>query len=652
MRLLFSPLVAMCAAAPWTGPASAQGEPAPEPWNPVVVTPTGQASRVSESPSTTFVITGEEIRRSGASSLPEILRRVPGLDVRILTATDGQLGLRGFAFEIAERVLVLVDGRTAYVDFFGGTAYEMLPVSLVDIDRIEVVLGPGASVYGNKAMLGTINILTRQAADYPFAEARVDAGPPGDGRLAARHGAIAGPWRLRATALARRVTRFDPDHAGAVAGGGTLSATYSPTSRAEASIEVGSMSGETYIVPTASRIDAFDATLAYVRAQGRLGLGGVGSPLGDLKLDLVWNGGRIRAPTFPGSPGSEPLRVAYHTPYVQLIHDLRLHLRGVPMQTRWGGEVRLNTIDSTITARERALWNVAAFASNEIMLGDFPRYPWRLTTGLRLDQSTLTRMTISPRLSVVWSPAPGHQLRAAINAGYNNPNLLYQFARFDLASASGIAQVRGDPDLSAEHAWYGELGWAGALTPWLRASATSFVYRLTDWITLHPPSSGADPVPYGNNDSLVAHGGELGLEVGLRRDVSAYASYAFVRAEARGYNPYCDVDPHGSPRHKAGAGLRVDLQGGAYVAADAQYFGSSVVARLPDADEPPLPPPCIFKRTELADFVMANVRLGYAFREGFDLSLAASNALDDRTRQFPGGEAPARRVSGTVAYYH
>ena len=133
----------------------------------------------------------------------------------MMAATDGELGLRGFAFEIADRILVLVDGRTVYIDFFGGTLFEMLPVSLVDIERIEVVLGPGASVYGNKAMLGTINIITRSAADYPFAEARMDAGPPGDGRVGARYGAIRGAWRLRATGIGRRLTPVRGGWAGA-----------------------------------------------------------------------------------------------------------------------------------------------------------------------------------------------------------------------------------------------------------------------------------------------------------------------------------------------------------------------------------------------------------------------------------------------------
>jgi len=649
MLRLPSSSVAIAAAALWAGVAAAQpqvSEPTREFWDAAVVSPSGQPSRVSESPSTTFVITADEIRRSGATSIPEILRRVPGLDVRLITASDGELGLRGFAYEITDRVLVMVDGRTVYIDFFGGTAYEMLPVSLVDIERIEVVLGPGASVYGNKAMLGTINIITRGAADYPFAEARVDAGPPGDGRVGARTGAIDGPWRVRATGVGRRLTPYEPSgRSPADAGGGTLSASYSPRAGAEASLEIGGMRGFLDMIPTNAHIDRFESTIGYLRAQGRLGLGGPSSPYGDLHLDLVWNAGEIRSTTFPPPTASESggFRATYHTPYARLHHELRTTMFGAPVNGRWGGEVRLNTLDSTITTGERPVWNVAAFGSEEILLGR-----WRLTAGLRVDRSTLTRVSLSPRLSAVWSPVEGHQIRAAFNSGYNDPHLLEYFASF----SAGAMFVRPNLDLAAEHVAYGELGWNGGLTPWLRAFASVFAYRFDDWISLDResivPTSTGFSVAYGNNKPVDAYGGEAGLEVAFRRTFSAYATYAWVGPQGHAdAGPY-GIQPHFSPRHKVGAGVRIELPASAYLSADAQYFGRSEVAR-PD---PSVCPAELFCREELRDFVMALARVGYAFRSGVDVSLALSNALDDRTRQLPGAEAPERRVMGTVAYYH
>jgi iron complex outermembrane receptor protein len=648
-----SSLLAIAASAAGVGTAWAQDAAPSEFWNPPVFATPGQPSRVSESPSTTFVITADEIRRSGASSLSEILRRVPGLDVRSLTATDGQLGLRGFAYEIADRILVLVDGRTVYIDFFGGTAFEMLPVSLVDIEQIEVVLGPGSSIYGNKAMLGTVNIVTRSAADYPFAEARVDAATPADGRVGARAGAIRGPWRLRATGVGRRLTLFQPDGPSAqcrscspaAAGGGTLSATYAPSAGDEASLEVGAVHGDTYIIPTATRIDGFEATLAHVRARGKLALGGFGSPYGDLHLDAVWNAGRIRSSTFPSA--ATGMRAEYQTPYARLQHELRTRLRGIGMHVRWGGEVRLNTLDSTITTGERHLWNVAGFASDELLLGRL-----RLTGGLRVDRSNFTDVSYSPRVSVVWSPVDGHQLRAAFNTGYNNAHPLHYFADLPL----GPLLIRGNPDLKAEHVRYGEVGWNAGLTHWLRTFASAFAYRFEDWISLDPrlltpTGTGAFALPYNNNEvPLTVYGGETGIEL-LARTFSAYASYAFMARGTREY-PY-QIDAHGSPRDKVSAGVRVGRGHetklrGAYATVDAQYFGPSEVARLPQnplADRNP------FEKTALREYVMAHARVGYAFASGLDLSLAASNLLDDTTVQFPGGERPERRVAATVAYY-
>ena len=532
---------------------------------------------------------------------------------------------------------MLVDGRTAYIDFFGGTSWEMLPVSILDIERIEIVLGPGASVYGNKAMLGTINVITRSAADYPFPEARVDAGLPGDGRVAARYGAITGPWRLRATGTARQLTLYQPSgRSPAAAGGGTLTATYSPSASSEASLEAGAMHGDVDMIPLGDAVDRFGATLAYVRARARQGLGGPGSPGGDLNLDLVWNTGRIQSPTFPNRTGD--FEATYQTPYAQLHHELRTTIHGMPLQGRWGGELRLNTLSSNITSGERELWNGAGFASTELLLGR-----WRLTTGLRLDRGTLGRLSVSPRVSVVWSPVEGHQLRAAFNTGYNNPHHVHYFADF---AASSTLSVIGNQGLSPEHVLYGELGWAGGLTRWLRAFANTFVYRFTDWISLDPANASLAGVPWGNNNPFTAWGGEAGLDVSVRRTCSAYASYGFIGPGANVY-PY-HVDPLGSPRHKLSAGARVELPAGAYLTADAQYFGPSVTARVGEGSTPTSP----FVETRLGDFVMLHARAGYAIGNGVDLSLAVSNALDDRTSQFPGTERPERRVSATLAYYH
>lgn len=629
-------LALMSASAAAPSVAAAQGDPPADYWDPPVVTPAGQPSRVSESPSTTFVITGEEVRRHGATSIPEILRQVPGLEVRMLAATDGQIGPRGFAFEVADRILVMVDGRTAYVDYFGGTAYEMLPVSVLDIDRIEVVLGPGASVYGNKAMLGTINIITRSAAAFPGVEARVEAGPPGEIRAAARHGLVAGNWRTRVTGTLRRLTPYDPAGADpSLAGGGTAGVGFAPRPGLEASVEAGVMSGNTYLLPTGSRVYPFTATLAYARADGRIGLGGPASPLGDLRVKAVWNLGWIRSPTFPDD--MDGFRATFHTPYAEATHELRYRLGSVPLQARWGGEVRLNTLRSTITSGERPVWNAAAFAGNEALLGR-----WRLGAGIRVDRQTLTDVTLSPRLSVVFSPTAAHQLRAAFNTGYNNPNLIQNFADFTVPAGFRIV---GSQDLGPERVAYGELAYGGTATRWLRLFANGFAYRITDSLSLDPRKmSGAD-VPYGNQPAMTGLGGEAGFDFQPSHVISGYAHYAHLRLRADPGHPYQGADNLGSPRHKVSAGIRLDLPRRVYLGADGQYFGAAEVARVPR-----VPTGSPFEVTPIDRFVMLHARAGIALPSGVDLSVAGTNLFSDGQPQLVGAESPGRRVMATVAY--
>jgi iron complex outermembrane receptor protein len=644
-------------------------------WDPPVVTPTGQPSRVSESPSTTFVVTGDEIRHAGATSIPEILRRVPGMDVRLLGATDGQIGPRGFAFEVADRVLVMVDGRTAYVDFFGGTAYDMLPVSPLDIDRIEVVLGPGASVYGNKAMLGTLNIITRSAAAFPGFEARVDAGPPGDVRAAFRDGVVNGNWRARLTGLFRRITPYPVDTlpvpsendnftTPSPAGGGTASIGYAPSPGTELAIEGGVMTGNTYLLPTGSVVYPFNSTLAYAKADAHFGLGGPGSPDGDVRLKAVWNFGWIRGiqvqpntPVFPNDalPG---MNTRFQTPYLEASHEFRFHLGDVGMQARWGGEIRLNTVSSTITPDAQPIWNVAGFASDEAVMGR-----WRMTAGLRVDHQRYGEdFTISPRASIVFSPTPAHQLRVAFNTGYNNPSLIQNFAGFTLGPATTPPQqpLIGKLKLIPERIFYGEAAYGGTVARWLRLFTNVFAYKMTNSITLagiSNPSYSGDPntsspsaLQWTNSSAPAdAYGGEAGFDVAPNRMVSGYANYAYLHLSGGPYNVMnASTAPSqnlGSPLNKITAGLRLDLPARIYLTADGQYVAATSVARLDDVGAGK-----VYVTTAIPSYVVLAARAGVMLDDGLDLSIAGTDLLAQTQAELLGAQNPRRRVMATIAY--
>jgi iron complex outermembrane recepter protein len=121
--------------------------------------------KLSRTASAVFVITQQDIRRSGATNIPDLLRMVPGLDVAQVNSSTWAISSRGFNDEVANKLLVLIDGRTVYSPLFGGVFWDVQQIPLEIIDRIEVIRGPGAAVWGANAVNGVINIITKKASD-------------------------------------------------------------------------------------------------------------------------------------------------------------------------------------------------------------------------------------------------------------------------------------------------------------------------------------------------------------------------------------------------------------------------------------------------------------------------------------------------------
>ncbi len=149
-----------------------------------VTTVTATKSSIGQSPAAVFVITPEMIRRSGAVEVPELLRMVPGLQVAKVSSSQWAISARGFNGEFATSLLVLVDGRTVYNPLFSGVFWDVQDLVLQDIDRIEVIRGPGATIWGANAVNGVINIITKDSSQTqgrrssPAAAARTGPTPP------------------------------------------------------------------------------------------------------------------------------------------------------------------------------------------------------------------------------------------------------------------------------------------------------------------------------------------------------------------------------------------------------------------------------------------------------------------------------------------
>jgi iron complex outermembrane receptor protein len=139
--------------------------------NVVIVSVSKKPEMVSDTAAAVYVITQEDIRRSGVTSIPEALRLAPGVHVARISATDWAVNIRGLNSQFAQNLLVLIDGRSVYTPVFSGVFWDVQDTVLDDIDRIEVIRGPGAAVWGANAVNGVINIITKQAGQTQGGEA-------------------------------------------------------------------------------------------------------------------------------------------------------------------------------------------------------------------------------------------------------------------------------------------------------------------------------------------------------------------------------------------------------------------------------------------------------------------------------------------------
>ena len=153
---------------------------------------------ISQAPSNVYVITDEDIRQSGATDIPTVLRRVPGLDIMQVTGADFNVSARGDNQLFSNKMLVMVDGRSIYIDGQGLVFWKSLPVTLPEIKRIEVLKGPASVVYGFNAFDGVINIITKSAQ-----ELRGTTLQSGGGELGT-------PFKRRYSCRNRRATGLSP----------------------------------------------------------------------------------------------------------------------------------------------------------------------------------------------------------------------------------------------------------------------------------------------------------------------------------------------------------------------------------------------------------------------------------------------------------
>ena len=207
-----------------TSPAQAQAEQKAvdlanqsleELMNVKVVSVSKTEEEMSRTAAAIFVITQEDIRRSGATNIPDLLRMVPGMDVAQIDANTWAISARGFNARFGNKLFVMVDGRSIYTPSFGGVYWEALDIPLEDIERIEVIRGPGGSIWGTNAVNGVINIITKKASETKGAVVTAGGGNIDQGFGLAQFGGSVG----QSTSYRVFSKYFNQDHLPGLVGG-------------------------------------------------------------------------------------------------------------------------------------------------------------------------------------------------------------------------------------------------------------------------------------------------------------------------------------------------------------------------------------------------------------------------------------------------
>ncbi len=214
LAVLLAGAVAVAEEAAWTPSADAQTQVLGlEDLVHIKVTSVSSAeTRWMDSPASVYVVTSEDIKRSGATSIQDALRQVPGVQVAQQNASTWAISARGYNSEFAAKMLVMIDGRSVYQPLFSGTYWDTQEVVMEDIDRIEVIRGPGATIWGANAVNGIINVITKEAKDTQGGQAVTTVGTNEYSQTARWGGELpSGSGHYRAYGKAIRRDNFDSE---------------------------------------------------------------------------------------------------------------------------------------------------------------------------------------------------------------------------------------------------------------------------------------------------------------------------------------------------------------------------------------------------------------------------------------------------------
>lgn len=527
---------------------------------PVVVTAGRHEQPLGAVAHAVSVITREDIRRSGARNLGDALRLAPGVDVAELSSGASAISPRAFHAFVNREVLVLVDGRQLFDSFFGGTLWHHWPISLEDVERIEVIRGPAGVTWGANAMCGVINIITKTPSSEPGTRFMLGGGSRGWNREHVSHA-------RRDEGLRWRLSLEHESHDGFVHGGsfaGSLDDDYRAGRMHLNAITDLKTEGESFSLQAGSALvdGGFPATplrgLSAKRnpgSQASFVLGrwsGHPAPGDHWDLTLYVN-------DFQASPGVNTVDYRYQQFAAQWGQTTVVNAEHT---VTWGVDSRTDLLD---TSNSDPMLTTKDFMSSAIIgayLEDKWRFApsWMLSLGGRVDYEFYGGFQPSGRAALSYELNENSLVYASVSRAFQMPSVGLRFMDFPLFG--GLSRVKGDRDLDIESVVAYELGYRSHLTERLEMNVTPFWHHVYDITTLQPQL--APPtllrMDVDNRADATLYGVEWDARYRATDRLTLLSNYTYQEfAWDSGDSTLYQKDIASPPKHKAMIGARYDL---------------------------------------------------------------------------------------------
>lgn len=586
-------------------------------------------------PAAVFVITQEDIRRSGATSVPEALRLAPGVQVAQINAGTWSIGIRGFADRLARSMLVLIDGRAVYSPLFAGTYWETQETLLADIDRIEVIRGPGGTLWGANAVNGIVNIITKPAADTQGVSVTAGGGTHDRAFAEARYGGTRGRASYRGyVRFADRGPEFHADgdqfdrwRSGQVGVRSDWTFGRGRTATVQGDMydaRLGERSTTALYTSPYTQRSEIDAPLSGGNVLARIG-GPTGSR-GDFQLQTYYD--RTNRHEIPVSEQRDTFDV-----------DLQHTWRQSPRNTvNWGAGYRVTSGRITamaptfFTPNDRTDTLVSTFVQDEFAL--VPDR-WQVTVGSKVERNAYTGVELQPTARLRWTPDRVQTIWAAVTRAVRTPSRVetdYSTTSFIGLTGSPntvptFVRLRPNPEFVSEKLRAYELGYRSRPAAALYLTASGFYNQYQDLLSTDAlaPFDEADrsvlPVTFGNGVHGWSHGVELTADVRARSWWRITANYSYLTVDAAKDPGGLDVSQVGSyegtvAHHQFQLTSSTDIRGGWFVDGAVRRVSALVTGAIPA-------------------YTTLNLRVAKQLGDGLEVSLVGQDLIQRHHVEWP-----------------